>query len=298
CGRHIVNLPGFGKIVGGKLAPAGSFPWQVLLSANGRGGGIVIGDRWIMTAAHVLNGNTSDEVRVASLHLHPEYNNVDDVEYDHDIALIHLQHPITFNAHVMPLCLPAKDAKYPTGRNGLVSGFGTMEFDTSTNNLMYVPLPVVNQTICRKSIEGRDERKGIPSLTDNMFCAGNPEGGKDSCQGDSGGAYVLKEGDHFWAAGIVSWGINCGEPGRYGVYSHTSSDQALQLVEPNPSTLLFHDEVQFKCESKYYTLEGDVCGQQKQVVSALAEMWEADQRRWERYPGSFSQNIPKEEEHP
>ncbi|XP_045064915.1 complement C1r subcomponent-like [Coregonus clupeaformis] len=166
-------------------------------------------------------------LEVASLHLHPEYNNVDDVEYDHDIVLIHLQHPITFNAHIMPLCLPAKDAKYQTGRNGLVSGFGTMEFDTSTNNLMYVPLPVVNQTICRKSIEGRDERKGIPSLTDNMFCAGNPEGGKDSCQGDSGGAYVLRKAGilpgPFWAAGIVSWGVGCGQSGSYGIYTRVAN---------------------------------------------------------------------------
>lgn len=100
----------------------------------------------------------------------------------------------------------------------LISGFGLKESDMSTNNLMYVPLPVVNQTICRNSIDIVRKEKNL-SLTDNMFCAGNFEGGKDSCMGDSGGAYVLKEGDYFWAAGIVSWGINCGEPGTYGVYT-------------------------------------------------------------------------------
>ena len=55
CGCPTVKLSGFGRILGGEPAPAGSFPWQVLLTGNGRGGGIVIGDRWIMTAAHVLD---------------------------------------------------------------------------------------------------------------------------------------------------------------------------------------------------------------------------------------------------
>uniref|UniRef100_A0A673Z7I2 trypsin n=1 Tax=Salmo trutta TaxID=8032 RepID=A0A673Z7I2_SALTR len=236
CGRPTVNLPGFGRILGGKPAPAGSFPWQVLLIVNGRGGGIVIGDCWIMTAAHVLdqyhwwflrvyvghnhveNLIQSPPLEVTSPHIHPEYNNVGDVNYDHDIAMIHLKHPITFNAHIMPLCLPAKDDKYPTGRNGLASGFGLKELDMATNNLMYVPLPVVNQTICRNSIDVVKKEKNL-SLTDNIFCAGNSEGGKDSCMGDSGGAYILKEGDYFRAAGIISWGINCGEPGTYGVYT-------------------------------------------------------------------------------
>ncbi|XP_045574701.1 mannan-binding lectin serine protease 2 [Salmo salar] len=43
--------------------------------------------------------------------------------------------------------------------------------------------------------------------------------------------------------------VDCGDP-------DTSSDEALQLVDKDPSTL-FRDKVQFKCESKYYTLEGD-----------------------------------------
>uniref|UniRef100_A0A8C8K5W0 Vitamin K-dependent protein C n=1 Tax=Oncorhynchus tshawytscha TaxID=74940 RepID=A0A8C8K5W0_ONCTS len=104
----------------------------------------------------------------------------------------------------------------------LISGFGNKELDMATNNLMYVPLPVVNQTICRKSIEKVKNERNL-SLTDNMLCAGNSEGGKDSCTGDSGGAYILKEGDYFWAAGIVSWGINCGEPGQYGVYTRVAN---------------------------------------------------------------------------
>lgn len=93
-----------------------------------------------------------------------------------------------------------------------------------TNNLMYVQLPVVEQEVCRKSINEAKKLHGtLPSLTDNMFCAGVPEGGKDSCQGDSGGPLAIKQGDQYWAAGIVSWGIDCGQPGRYGVYTKAAN---------------------------------------------------------------------------
>ena len=56
CGRPSEPLSrGHGRILGGDEAPEGSIPWQVLLNADdARAGGMVVGDRWIMTAAHNL----------------------------------------------------------------------------------------------------------------------------------------------------------------------------------------------------------------------------------------------------
>lgn len=59
----------------------------------------------------------------------------------------------------------------------------------------------------------------VPSLTNNMFCAGMHEGEKDSCSGDSGGPFALIDNGKFWAAGVVSWGIDCGKKGTYGIYT-------------------------------------------------------------------------------
>lgn len=55
CGWSTNPLAGHQRIIGGNAAEANSIPWQVLLSIDGnRAGGMVIADRWILTAAHVL----------------------------------------------------------------------------------------------------------------------------------------------------------------------------------------------------------------------------------------------------
>lgn len=85
-------------------------------------------------------------------------------------------------------------------------------------------LPVVDHDTCRASVtEEKNSKPNTPGLTDNMFCAGFPEGGRDSCQGDSGGPFTISEDNRVWAAGIVSWGIECGRQGKYGVYTSVAN---------------------------------------------------------------------------
>lgn len=65
CGRPAVDFAGLGRILGGEEAKENSFPWQVFLIAEGRGGAIVIGEKWLLTAAHNLDKiKQSEEVKV------------------------------------------------------------------------------------------------------------------------------------------------------------------------------------------------------------------------------------------
>ncbi|XP_026226379.1 complement C1r subcomponent-like [Anabas testudineus] len=245
CGQPTKSIVVYQRIIGGSDAPDNTIPWQVMLNlGRARGGGMIIADRWIMTAASVVSirgvtasndtvkiytgvtdikRDMSSPVYAASVHVHPQYNN--DVDYNNDIALIKLRDPITFNSSVMPVCLPAAGATYQTGTMGLVSGFGITKADdwrVMSIKLKYVYIPLVDQETCTNSVNlmRRNDRTG---LTNNMFCAGLPEGGKDSCSGDSGGPFVLSDSGRYWAAGIVSWGFDCGQQGTYGVYTKVTN---------------------------------------------------------------------------
>ncbi|MGH0173163.1 UNVERIFIED_CONTAM: hypothetical protein FKN15_007838 [Acipenser sinensis] len=129
------------------------------------------------------------------------------------------------NETVMPLCLPTAGSLYQPGVMGYVSGWGITERYKLSNQLKYVALPVVDQHQCNASIyRSQHATKDIPQLTDYMFCAGRVEGGEDTCSGDSGGAFTLLRGvegggEEYYAAGIVSWGMDCGKKGNYGVYT-------------------------------------------------------------------------------
>ncbi|XP_015226220.1 PREDICTED: complement C1r subcomponent-like [Cyprinodon variegatus] len=247
CGRPTKHFNNYQRIIGGDDAPEDTIPWQALISStSGDGGAMIIADRWILTAAHVVVtkgevatpesiniyiGHTdvgllrkTPSLNVTAIHVHPEYHNLNQLNFDNDIALIQVQDPVTFKASIMPLCLPAKDDEYEDTIIGMVSGFGVTYKNNSqyqTKKLKYVHIPVASQEVCSNSLKGRSN---APILTDNMFCAGTPKGGKDSCQGDSGGAFTLQSADgRFWAAGIVSWGLKCGREGTYGFYTKVAN---------------------------------------------------------------------------
>jgi len=60
CGRRSPNITNVGPyIINGQWAARGAWPWQIMLKLNGRFqcGGVVLNNRWILTAAHCILDN-------------------------------------------------------------------------------------------------------------------------------------------------------------------------------------------------------------------------------------------------
>merc|ERR1711874_806470 len=85
--------------------------------------------------------------------------------------------------------------------------------------LKEIDLPVVDSYQCEASL--RETRLGGKfQLDDSFLCAGGVPG-KDTCKGDGGSPLVCPSKtipNRYVQAGIVAWGIGCGEQGTPGVY--------------------------------------------------------------------------------
>ncbi|XP_054300497.1 complement C1r subcomponent-like protein [Pongo pygmaeus] len=233
CGRPVTQIAQNQTTLGSSRAKLGNFPWQAFTSIHGRGGGALLGDRWILTAAHtiypkdsvslrknqsvnVFLGHTAiDEMLKLGNHpvhrvvVHPDYRQNESHNFSGDIALLELQHSIPLGPNVLPVCLPDNETLYRSGLLGYVSGFG-MEMGWLTTELKYSRLPVAPREACNAWLQKR-QRPEV--FSDNMFCVGDETQRHSVCQGDSGSVYVVWDDHaHHWVAtGIVSWGIGCGE---------------------------------------------------------------------------------------
>lgn len=105
------------------------------------------------------------------------------------------------------------------GDLGLILGWGRIEVRDYVYKFRGVKLFVVFLEKCRQ-VKGNNFRVNINFFVfiDNMICVGG-ERGIDSCDGDSGGVFVIQyfneEVFKFYVVGLVFWGFQCG---IYGIY--------------------------------------------------------------------------------
>lgn len=226
-------------------AEFGEYPWQAaILKKEGIDnvyvcGGTLIDDRHVLTAAHCVKGYDAIElrVRVGEWDVNSDTEFYTHVESDvngvfvnpdfysgnliNDIAVVRMTVPVDFvkNPHVSPVCLPARSQDF-TGRRCWITGWGKDGFGEEgqyQSILKETDLLVIPPGECQARL--RQTRLG-PSyrLHPGMLCAGG-ELGKDACKGDGGGPLACEDASgRFQLAGIVSWGIGCGQAGIPGVY--------------------------------------------------------------------------------
>nr|XP_033779277.1 serine protease 55-like [Geotrypetes seraphini] len=224
------------RIIGGRDAEQGEWPWAVSLQLSRRHycGGSIVSAWWILTAAHCFYGdktkykNLRVEVGVTVLHQAKGVKEVtkiithetfSEASLDNDIALLLLSSEILLDDFMTPICLPPPETfKIEDWKTCFVTGWGTTvpgDLSKGSSVLQKVEMVLIDWNLCME---------WLWTITQNMLCAGYEEGGLDACQGDSGGPLVCTgwKISTWHQVGIVSWGRGCGEKKKPGVYTLVS----------------------------------------------------------------------------
>jgi len=169
---------------------------------------------------------------VQNMAIHPEF---DGRNLQNDFAVLFTNGEFILDQHIDTACLPAADEIFD-GTTCFATGWGKDQFGAAGQYqvvLKEIDLPVVNHGVCQDKL--RTTRLGQKyKLHDSFLCAGGIPG-KDTCKGDGGSPLVCPskyDPNTYVQAGIVAWGIGCGEQGTPGVYADVSKatcwiDQAI-----------------------------------------------------------------------
>jgi len=252
------------RIIGGEVTKINEFPWMALIEYskpnNRRGfhcGGVLISDRYVLTAAHCAVGKDLKQLRwelssvrlgewdtnsvtdcdgddcsdapvdvpVEAIIAHENYNPNSKAQ-ENDIALLRLSRTVAYTDFIIPICLPSNENLRNTNYEGInleVSGWGKTENASFSNLKLKVKVPGVSNERCNTVYS----RHSV-TLGPGQLCAGGTKG-SDSCRGDSGGPLMTVDLSNpnkpFWyCAGIVSFGPSpCGMEGWPGVYTRVSA---------------------------------------------------------------------------
>ncbi len=226
------------RIIGGGITDASTVPWTVALMNSATSdpyaaqfcGGSLVHVEWVLTAAHCVSGRTAASINVAwgktklSTYTAGDRKAIDQVVMNpqylagpttSDIALLHLTVPAT-GATTIPW---NTDPSFPVLNQSLSTyGWGNM----SASGSQYPDDLHGVQLVDRSGPTGACGSYGSSYVSDHMLCAGVAAGGKDACDGDSGGPIVAYTPTPV-LVGDTSWGNSCALAAFPGIWARMSS---------------------------------------------------------------------------
>jgi secreted trypsin-like serine protease len=235
----LLCVPQAGAVIGGQPAPAGAWPFAAaLIDASASDtlageicGAVVVGPRTALTAAHCiapdgsarprrrpldvvagrlrLKSASAARVHVVSVRIHPGFN---PDTLANDLALLELSHPVAGGARLDDGTVGV------VGSAAMALGWGS----TTAADAGDFPDALRQTTLGVEPDSACAQVYGAGYDPASMLCAGVPQGGRDTCQGDSGGALVAGTQGAGVVIGFTSFGGVCGQAGSPGAYVRAS----------------------------------------------------------------------------
>jgi len=217
-------------------------PWQVLvpITEHQYCGGVLTGVKQVLTAAHCLYDKIEDlrrnmhvyvgknlrttedsheqKIKVQQIVMHPEYDNN---EVTHDIAILTLETDAVLSSYVEPICFSFDNQPLENDEIAHVTGWGRLTDGSKPEKMQKFEVSVVENVVCEQILRNYSGQYEV--IGDGNMCAMNRDGGKDACEGDSGGPLTVERDGRHVLMGLVSYGYGCGHPGIPGVYTKISS---------------------------------------------------------------------------
>ncbi|KAH8288131.1 hypothetical protein KR054_002656, partial [Drosophila jambulina] len=238
-------------ILGGVPVEPGVYPHMAAIAyttfgtVDFRCGGSLIASRYVLTAAHCVNSDSTtpsfvrlgavniekpdlgyQDINVANLNIHPDY--VSSSKYN-DIAILELAEEARETENIRPACLYTDTADPPLDSKIFVAGWGVLNVTNRARSkillrasLDLVPVDKCNASFAEQPSTIRALKRGI---IDSLLCAADSKQLKDACQGDSGGPLIREvniEDGIYSVLGVISSGFGCATK-TPGLYTRVSS---------------------------------------------------------------------------
>lgn len=244
------------EIVGGETAGSKEFPFAVAIDMlpyefPAECTGTLVSPTLVLTAAHCVYDSTRPGISLpaelraivgrrrladtstGSVHavsevlVHPRYV---DLALGYDVAFLRLATPSSAKlAEIASPVGPSDRTLWEPAALATTIGYGTTDEndpDPEIDWLRKVTVPIVSDAVA-----AQPSWYGGTFRPETMVAAGYPEGGADSCFGDSGGPLLVAGRNHWKVVGVTSWGDGCAQARRPGIYTRISAMRTHRWVK-------------------------------------------------------------------